>query len=128
MMTVIVLPFPPTTNHLFANFTRKGKQLRVQTNAYKAWQLEAGMELMRQRPVPSFDAPVELTLKLGRPDRRRRDLANYEKAVSDLLVEHKILTDDSLIHKLTMLWANDVHGVQVEIEPYSGVIEAGMVA
>lgn len=122
----ILLPMPPSVNALFATKVIKGVLRRFISKRYEAWQLEAGTALLRQRPIPSFAEPVEMVLKLGRPDGRRRDLANYEKAVSDLLVEHGILSDDSLIHKLTMFWANDVHGVQVDIEPYGAVEAAGM--
>lgn len=106
----IILPFPPTTNHLFA-----GKAKRFQSRQYKAWRDEAGKALMSQRPAMIFKAPVEMTLKLGRPDNRRRDLANYEKAVSDLLVDAGVLADDSLIERLVMEWSQGVRGVQIEI-------------
>lgn len=110
----IVLPFPPTTNNLFA-----GKARRFPSRAYKDWKAEAWRALQRQLPIAAFDAPVEIVMRLGRPDNRRRDIANYEKAVSDLLVSAGILADDSLIERLVMEWARDVRGVQVEIKAFA---------
>jgi crossover junction endodeoxyribonuclease RusA len=106
----LMLPFPPSTNNLFA-----GKARRFTSKAYKAWQTEADRALVLQMPLPRFDGPVCLTLTLGRPDGRRRDLGNLEKAASDQLVKHGVLADDSLIHELRMAWG-DVVGCRVEIE------------
>ena len=64
-----------------------------------------------------FSSPVQVTYKIGRPDKRVRDLANLEKALSDFLVSCGILADDSLIHRLIMEWA-DIEGVDVEIILY----------
>ena len=107
----LLFPFPPTTNNLFA-----GRARRFASKGYRAWQAEADHALSLQAPLPRFDGPVSVVLTLGRPDKRRRDLANYEKAVIDRIVHHGILSDDSLIHELTMLWG-DVTGCRVEIEP-----------
>ena len=41
--------------------------------------------------------PCRLEIHLIFPDQRKRDAANYEKAISDLLVKRGILEDDSLI-------------------------------
>lgn len=64
-----------------------------------------------------FQAPVQVTYRLGRPDKRIRDLENYAKAVSDLLVSSTILKDDSLIHRLIMEWA-DIEGCDIVIQHF----------
>lgn len=58
--------------------------------------------------------PVEVIYTFSPPDKRRRDLFNGEKAVSDLLVKHQIIADDSLIHRGTVEWGAG-NGVRVEI-------------
>ena len=61
--------------------------------------------------------------EFGRPDKRRRDVANYEKAVSDILVTAGVIEDDSLIEEITLRWA-DVEGVEVTITEYDdGVLQ-----
>jgi crossover junction endodeoxyribonuclease RusA len=108
----VLLPFPPSTNNLFA-----GKARRYVSKSYKAWREEAGWTLEQQEPIERFTGPVSLTLALGRPDKRRRDLSNFVKAIEDLCVTHGIIRDDSDVHRLLVYWTGGVVGVRVEIEP-----------
>ena len=109
----LFLPFPPTTNNLFA-----GKARRFPSKAYKAWKEEAAMALMQQQPLMQFSVPVKLTIGLARPDKRRRDPSNYIKAPEDFLVNPaEILSDDSQVHDVRAYWAHDVDsGCRLEIE------------
>lgn len=111
MYACLVLPFPPTANNLFA-----GKARRFPSKAYKDWQDEAARILTMQAPLPRFDGPVSVTMSFGRPDKRKRDLANLEKATTDQLVKAGVLADDSLIERLTMQWSVDVAGALIQIE------------
>ena len=80
-MTVIVLPFPPSTNNMFIN----GSKGRFRSQKYDDWINEAGWELQRQRPS-KHDGPVALSFEFqdGR-DKRMRDISNLIKAPEDLL-------------------------------------------
>ena len=111
----LFLPFPPTVNNLFVNNPRT--RGRFPSRLYKAWREETARALEKQRPLPSFAGPVRVTYSFGRPDRRRRDLANYEKAASDALVTAGVLADDCQIEHLTLRWDADVVGCRAEIEP-----------
>lgn len=110
----LMLPFPPSVNNLFVN--NPATRGRFPSAQYKAWQVAADCHLRAQAPLPHFDGPVIVTLSYGRPDRRKRDLANLEKATTDQIVKAGVLTDDSLIEKLTMQWVSDVQGCRIEIE------------
>lgn len=60
--------------------------------------------------------PVAVMYRYGEiDDKRDRDLENYIKAISDLLVDELFLLDDSLIHKNYQEWADDVQPRYVEI-------------
>ena len=107
----LLLPLPPSVNNLFA-----GRTKRFPSKLYRAWRTEAGAALAAQRPLPSFSESVEVTLSIGKPDRRKRDLDNLFKAPLDLLVEFGVLADDHLVHRLSASWAPDVVGCRVEIE------------
>lgn len=107
---MILLPFPPSCNGLYP-----GKARRYKSKAYKAWITEAEFQL-RQQSLPVFKGKVIIHYWFGRPDRRRRDLENYLKAVSDILVTFRIIEDDSDVEKLVAEWSEDVTGVMVEIE------------
>ncbi len=71
---------------------------------------------MRTQHVEKFTKPVNVHIQYGRPDKRRRDLLNYDKALCDFLVTIGALEDDHLIHKAVLEWSDDVHGVQIEVE------------
>lgn len=111
-MLMLWIPLPPSLNSLYP-----GKVRRHKSKAYEAWIKEAGQMLMIQKKEQFFDKPVHVSYRFGKPNKRQMDLANREKAASDLLVAHGVLADDSLIHKLTMEWAN-ITGCEITIEEY----------
>lgn len=70
--------------------------------------------LLKQRFTLSGE--VRATYALGNErTARRRDLANYEKATSDLLVKWGILSDDSQIVDIRLHWADDVEPGMVRV-------------
>ena len=99
-------------NNLFAD----GKHGRFTSQRYAAWQADAYEALLKQPArLDRHTEPVEVTFTFGRPDNRRRDVFNLEKAVSDFLVKHRILADDALIERGTVQWG-DAIGVLIAIE------------
>lgn len=113
MITRLWLPFPPTANNLFSGGLNTKR--RFPSAAYKAWQQHAGYALLTQPDRHHrHTTPVEVVYTFCPPDKRRRDVFNLEKPVSDLLVKHGILADDSLIRKGTVQWG-DKDGVDVLI-------------
>ena len=111
MILTFTLPSPPTANNLFFNIQGRG---RSRTKEYNDWLERAGWHvktatLHSDRP----EAPYKVTYIV--PRSLRGDLANREKAMSDLLVKLGILKDDSLIDKLSMERA-DREDVLVTVE------------
>lgn len=111
MTTTITLPFPPSLNNLFANVAKRG---RVRSERYRQWANAAGWELKSAKPQ-KVSGPVALTILLGKPDRRKRDLDGLSKAPIDLLVEYQVIEDDSLVQRLTLAWA-PITGCQITVE------------
>ena len=110
---VIALPMPPTTNNLFVNRGAKG---RFRSTEYKAWAAEAGYRLNAQRP-PLMAGKVAILIEVEEPKTaRRQDVANREKAVTDLLVSHRVIQGDDqrFVREITMKWA-DVAGIRITI-------------
>ena len=99
---------PPSANNLFAH----GMHGRFKTPAYKAWLTLAGHEINRQKP-PRVAGAYALTLRFGRT-RKRRDLDNCIKPVSDLLVSHSIVSDDALCREISACWVAEP-GVHVMV-------------
>lgn len=113
-MQTIMLPFPPSVNNLFVN----GKFGRFRSQKYDSWIMEAGNEILRQRPSKCF-GPVNLKFEFqeGR-DNRKRDVTNLIKAPEDLLVKHGIIEadDGSIVRKVEACWNAEVEGVRISIE------------
>lgn len=97
------LPFPPSVNGLFRNFIRG----RVKTGQYKKWIKEAFIVFEKQT---FFRLPGRVTIKilLFRPDKRKRDLDNYVKALLDFLVAQGVIEDDSTVQSLMVAWAKEI--------------------
>lgn len=56
--------------------------------------------------VRSIAGAYHLEIIANPPDRRRRDLGNLEKPISDFLTTVGIVEDDSLAQSILMKWAN----------------------
>jgi Holliday junction resolvase RusA-like endonuclease len=103
-MPIIDLPLPPSVNALWQS--NCGRVHR--SSAYDNWRKPAGWELKAQRPG-CVEGQVEISMALGRPDNRKRDLGNAAgKAVLDPLVAHEVITDDSLVTSITSRWDHTV--------------------
>ena len=103
MRTLLTFPFPPSVNSLYDG--GKNTKRRFTSERYARWIEDAGWHLLSQRDRNNrHTGPVEVVYTLCPPDKRRRDVFNYEKAISDLLVKHGILSDDVLIQKGTVQW------------------------
>lgn len=114
-MKAFTLPFPPSANNLFVN----SKHGRYRSPRYNTWIEEAGVEILRQRPL-KYRGPVNLSYEFqDRRDNRKRDLGNLEKATTDLLVLHGIIEadDGSIVRKINLSWSLEVEGVRITIEP-----------
>lgn len=105
---VLTLPTPPSTNNLFFTVTagprRRG---RAKTPEYQDWILQAGYRLNAQRHAP-VPGKVSLLIEVAEPATKvRQDIANREKAVTDLLVTHGIIEGDDqrFVREITMRWA-----------------------
>lgn len=114
-MSTFMLPMPPSVNALWANSKSGG---RFRTQRYDTWIREAGVEIMRQRP-DKYAGPVTLLYEVQRPTGRRFDLGNREKAVTDLLVSHRIIQadDDTIVQEIRLKWA-EVEGVRVTVSEF----------
>ncbi len=103
------LPRPPSVNGLFVNAGR----FRVKSPAYRMWIEQAERHLLIQRVV-RIPGPVHISLVIE--DCGRGDLDNLYKSVSDLLVKHGVIEDDTrpIVRKISMEWGA-VNGCEVEI-------------
>jgi crossover junction endodeoxyribonuclease RusA len=94
------LPMPPSINAAYAN--GGNKRGRHKTAAYTTWEHLAGLCVkdIHRAGYGSYS----LSVALRKPDKRRRDLGNYEKCLSDFLVAHGIVKDDSFCERISLQW------------------------
>ena len=109
MSITVTLPYPPSTNKIW----RSVQGRNIKSREYRDWEEEAGYVLVAQRPE-TITGPFHLDLTFGRPDKRRRDLGNLEKPVSDLLQKYLVIEDDCMAECITLRWG-DVDGVRAVI-------------
>ena len=107
-MLKLWIPFPISVNRLYP-----GRVKRHKSKEYVAWLKEAG-QILNTQPREVFTVPVCIAYRFGQPDKRRRDIDNLFKCCNDLITDHGIITDDSLIHKISGEWA-DITGTEIEI-------------
>jgi crossover junction endodeoxyribonuclease RusA len=110
--TTFTLPLPVSLNRLYrAASNHPGVYLSAEG---RAWTREAGHEINRQN-VPQIPPPYRVEYAAGRPDKRKRDVANLEKILSDLLQSSCVITNDCDITDMRLLWADDVEAGSVRV-------------
>lgn len=103
-MIKLELPFPPSVNAAYAN--GGNKRGRHKTAKYIDW-IKLASTKVKEGHRQGL-GPYSIQIALESPDKRHRDLGNFEKAVSDFLVMHSIVKDDSYCRRLTMYWAESL--------------------
>jgi len=97
------LPFPPSLNHIWRH---AGKRTYLSERA-KAYRKAVLARLIEQGvPLKAIDVPMRVTYALQAPSKRRADVDNYPKSISDALTAAKFWDDDSLVHDLRVCWAD----------------------
>ena len=94
----IVLPFPPTVNNMYPADKSGRRYLSGKGKAFKA---EVKARVLEQHGfVKPLTGALSATVELVPPDKRRRDIDNYHKALFDSLGAAGVFEDDSQIHVL----------------------------
>jgi crossover junction endodeoxyribonuclease RusA len=107
------LPFPPSANSIWRNV--KGRTLL--SARYRAWIEAAASMISIYRKAATVAGPYTLQIQAGRPDKRKRDIDNLIKPVSDALVNGGIVEGDHLCQEVTACWLPGVTGVRVLVLP-----------
>lgn len=110
----ITLPFPPSVNRLYRSFGGRS----IKSKAYREWELAAAWAIKSQKPK-TIKGPYKLTILLTPPDKRKRDLGNLEKAISDALQTAGVIENDHLCRSMTIAWGDRAKGTAtVTVEVY----------
>ena len=114
MKLIFVTDLPPSVNRLW----RVGRGGRMYLSPkYEQWRTVALYAIKSQmRGQQPIACSYKLSLDVVRPDRRRRDLDNLFKAISDALVLAGAIADDSLCEWLEARWVEAENPCTVTIE------------
>jgi crossover junction endodeoxyribonuclease RusA len=91
-MIEVLLPLPPSVNRLWR--TSKGG-IMYRSDEYMQWRKVAMWEAAAQAKGARIEGLFKVTLRVARPDRRRRDLDNLLKAVLDAVDQAGLVRDDA---------------------------------
>jgi len=91
---------PPSANKIWRAVN--GRVLK--SAEYRGWLDAMAWEWRSQAGTQRVGGKYALTITMGKPDKRRRDLDNSLKALSDLLVASGVVDDDSLCQRIDMAW------------------------
>lgn len=101
---------PPSANAMYRNAPGKG---RVKTKVYQDWIKAAGWEVAVQNPG-CISGPYHLQISVKRAS-LRKDIDNFCKPVSDLLVSMGVVDDDSDAESVSAYWSDKHDGVKVTL-------------
>jgi len=105
---------PPSVNNLFITVGKR----RIRAPGYTHWAERSGWLLKGQvKPSQHIEGPFAISLAFVRPDKRRRDLDNLCKAVIDLAVKNRLVSDDSECQRIEASWVSDGPPCRVVILP-----------
>lgn len=96
----LALPFAPSVNRLWR--MGKGKKM-YKSKTYETWINVCHILITHQKITPVLGT-YKLTIEAVRPDKRRRDIDNLIKAVSDVLQTTGLIEDDCLCQEVTARW------------------------
>ncbi len=101
-MIRLTLPYPPSANRLW----RAVGGRNIESAEYRKWKASCRWLTVSDGRGPIFKAHYTATITADRPDKRRRDIGNLEKPVSDMLVTLGIVRDDSDAQRITLQWSD----------------------
>lgn len=110
----IVLPYPPSANRLWKF---RGGRRPYKSKQYTDWTNKVLILCLGKKKFIS--GHYHIMIEAGRPDRRRRDLGNLEKPISDAMQEAGVVGDDCLALSIMSVWEESMEkkGVRVSIWP-----------
>jgi crossover junction endodeoxyribonuclease RusA len=95
MFHVLFLKFPPSVNSIWRSYQGRN----ILSKRGREYFAEAAAEIKPWVDV-TIDTPLQVTIVLTPPDRRKRDIDNSAKVVLDSLTKGGAIADDSLVDRL----------------------------
>lgn len=109
------LPWAPSMNRIW----RAGRGRVYRSAEYIAWLNEAQIQWLLQRPKlmhRKITGEYKILIDFFPPDKRRRDMGNLEKVVSDFCQAAGIIEDDSLCRDIHLVWKEQRSSGSVDVK------------
>jgi crossover junction endodeoxyribonuclease RusA len=103
---MIHLPYPPSLNRLYRSINGRSILSKIGRDYYR------DVVPLAEATGINIRGPYVLAITAYRPDKRRRDIGNLEKIVSDTLTKAGVIEDDSLAQAIVCRWSDA--GVSLE--------------
>jgi len=103
--------FPPSINNYYS-FNRHGIFIKAAGRRYRE---RCAADVREQNCKVQVSDSLHVTLVLHAPDRRRRDLDNYQKCLLDALTHAGVWEDDSQLEQMAVFRGHPVSGGKVAI-------------
>ena len=97
---MIHLPYPPSINRLYRSVNGRSILSKVGRDYYR------DVVPLAEATGINVRGPYVLIIRAHRPDKRRRDIGNLEKIVSDTLAKAGVVEDDSFAQAILSSWAD----------------------
>jgi len=107
-MITLTLPWPSSTNHSH-HYGSGRKFLSKKTKQFR----ERIQEIVIDAKKPKIEGRLAVFYAFYPPDRRRRDIGNYEKQTTDALMEAGVFDDDEQIDFIWLVRRDVVKGGKV---------------
>jgi crossover junction endodeoxyribonuclease RusA len=111
LLVSVTLPYPPSANRMWRHV---GKKV-LRSREYEAWRAQCGLIIRQETNGFGLAGPYAMTVQVGRPDRRRRDLDNLLKPIGDVMVLAGAVEDDCHCQRIDASWSDEVTGVHVRL-------------
>ena len=109
-MIKLTLPWPPSTNHSH-HYGGKRKFLSKPTKQFR----EKVQDIVIDAKLDKIEGRLAVFYALYPPDKRRRDIGNYEKQTTDALMEAGLFDDDEQIDFIWLIRREPIKGGMCKI-------------
>lgn len=100
----LTMPFPPSVNGYWRS-TSRGTLISERGRKYRVNAIAAVYEQLRRRPQ-AITHDIDIHVILYPPNRAKRDLDNFQKALFDAVTHAGVWADDIQIKRMVVEWGD----------------------
>ena len=95
----IKMPFPPSVNHYWRHIAVRGRPRVIISKPGRLYR-ESVVSMVYFKDRPALTGRLAISIELCPPDKRKRDIDNYLKALLDSLTHAGVWEDDEQIDRI----------------------------